>query len=940
MKCAVWFLILIYEVHSSQFFNISCNVNSSYDIDITVSYLTNSIVIVCNNNTLHTKSVENCVKNRRFISVLIVHCFVPNDIIDSTILYYAEGISMSDVYTDDKFVFANLVANTLMLKIHNVREIVFDNMPFLRSLIVRNPEWQISNSTFRNVPNLVTFWNSGNRVNIIEDSIFNLIPNLEILLLVNGSFNADRLEIFSGSNKLKILNIFGNGLTSLPTDIFANLHSLKKLFLHRNSLTDLSPKLLGHNRLLEIFEVSENPLQQLPEELFQNCSRLLSFSASSCKLSSIPEKLFSNCPLLMNVSLDDNFLTAIHPETFVKTILLQLQLSGNLLTSLPTGLFYPDNLLTHLNLSRNSFTQIPSSSFEKIFSMKVLDLRSNNIETIEEKDFAFLVNLEKLDLSHNKLRKFGTFGIFRYLNYINLSFNNIEEFPKLFWEPFNVAVIDLSYNNITHLSSSDLPSSGFINLQHNQIAYVTINKNISPNVSLQLNFNVFSCQCSLRDFVKNIQSRRISIVEADHLTCHDTMKDRKLVNINLLHICPYYERCPQSCFCYLHEDNTVLVNCTSANLRTFPVILPPKTSVVHMTNNSISDFQIPQTAEWQNITYLNLDNNNLNPWTNWIIPFGLEKLSLRYNKLEFIPESLLRHVTAATIFKLDIRNNSFTCNCSFRSFKYWFTDNIKKIAKSKDVLCSRIINNNNTKVLSVLQDVPVDAFCPQEDESKMKVAIIATTLSFICLVIISSTVLYYRHKKLILAFLYSRYPSIFRFTVSSIDEDKEYDAFISYSNHDRDCVFSLISELEDKYPFFKLCIHERDWLPGYPILCQIENSVKNSKKTILIMSEEFLKSFWFETELQMAYLQSLEDRIERIIIIIKGNLPPIDTLPLDIQTLLKTKTYLIWGERWFWEKLRYALPHYLPTNMSDSSRKMVKSVDGMINTFVLSKTEQ
>jgi hypothetical protein len=108
---------------------------------------------------------------------------------------------------------------------------------------------------------------------------------------------------------------------------------------------------------------------------------------------------------------------------------------------------------------------------------------------------------------------------------------------------------------------------------------------------------------------------------------------------------------------------------------------------------------------------------------------------------------------------------------------------------------------------------------------------------------------------------------------------------------------------------YKLCIHERDWLPGNLISWNIVNSVQNSRRTILILSKEFIQSIWFQVEFHTAYYQMLEDKMDRVIVVVRGELPPKEDLDKDLVFLLTTKTYLTWGEKWFWEKLRYALPH-------------------------------
>lgn len=108
---------------------------------------------------------------------------------------------------------------------------------------------------------------------------------------------------------------------------------------------------------------------------------------------------------------------------------------------------------------------------------------------------------------------------------------------------------------------------------------------------------------------------------------------------------------------------------------------------------------------------------------------------------------------------------------------------------------------------------------------------------------------------------------------------------------------------------YRLCIHERDWLPGHLISWNIVNSVQNSRRTILILSKDFIKSTWFQVEFQTAYYQMIEDKIDRLIVIVRGELPPKQELDKNLAFLLTTKTYLKWGDKWFWERLHYALPH-------------------------------
>lgn len=150
---------------------------------------------------------------------------------------------------------------------------------------------------------------------------------------------------------------------------------------------------------------------------------------------------------------------------------------------------------------------------------------------------------------------------------------------------------------------------------------------------------------------------------------------------------------------------------------------------------------------------------------------------------------------------------------------------------------------------------------------------------------------------------------------------------------------NLAHELEQGDVKYKLCLHTRDWAPGVEIssefftmfiydffnisilhlTAQISNSVNESKRTIIVMSKNYLESNWAQWEFRVAQSHAAVERRSRIIIILYEDIGDINELQPDIRDYLNLNTYVKWGDMWFWEKLKLAMPQVNCSNQNGQS---------------------
>lgn len=132
-------------------------------------------------------------------------------------------------------------------------------------------------------------------------------------------------------------------------------------------------------------------------------------------------------------------------------------------------------------------------------------------------------------------------------------------------------------------------------------------------------------------------------------------------------------------------------------------------------------------------------------------------------------------------------------------------------------------------------------------------------------------------------------------------------------------------------------------------------AINNSRRTILVLSPDYVKSEWTKFEYQFAQREMLK-RKHRIIPIILADIPKKDYVDQNLRLIMESVTYLKWPENdniktinHFWKQLHLSMPKTKKTSQSSSIKEhspdlteltYKESRDLHVNKLSLDRVEQ
>ncbi|NXO87488.1 I18RA protein, partial [Sitta europaea] len=172
----------------------------------------------------------------------------------------------------------------------------------------------------------------------------------------------------------------------------------------------------------------------------------------------------------------------------------------------------------------------------------------------------------------------------------------------------------------------------------------------------------------------------------------------------------------------------------------------------------------------------------------------------------------------------------------------------------------------------------------------------------------------------------------------STEDGKEFDAFVSYAKlNSSESDSALISEekfalellpdvLENKYGY-KLCILERDILPGGAYTDEVVTAIKQSRRVIIILSPAYVSGPSI-FELQAAVNCALEDKGIKLVLIKFQDFREPETLPPVVKKALRILPIVTWKSslsaapcKKFWKYMHYHMPMKTTKRLENCSLK-------------------
>ncbi|XP_061547490.1 toll-like receptor 7 [Phycodurus eques] len=758
----------------------------------------------------------------------------------------------------------------------------------------------------------------------ISRSAFRMLTKLRVLRLHSNSLRTVMPEWFKGTRELRVLDLSSNilagdiGITEFP-HFLSKLEILDLSFnyeLQRYPQTLTLSKHFSKLNSLKVLHIKGFVFQHLKLESIAPLKPLLNLEVIDLGTNFIK---MANLSILMGlpsykmISLSDNKISA-SPEG-------QNDIEGEGRPLLWSHMLfdYQNKELREMQYFRydeearscrykdkefgvaKSFAQRECTRFGK-----TLDISRNNIFFLHAA-FLNLSELRCLNLSGNAMSQSlngSEFSYLTHLQYLDFSFNRLDlRYATAFQELKNLVILDISSNyhyfeseGLTHMLNftKNLKKLKTLRMNHNKISTST-NTEMESDSLVRLEF----------------RNNRLDMLWRDG--------DTRFVN--------YFKK--------LFNLKVLDISQNNLNFIPYQVFggLPDKLSELYIKNNRLKLFQWSKLKLLQSLQVLDLSGNSLSTVPSILSKCtkSLKKLILQQNQiLTLTPDFLknahnltyldvsfnhIRHIEKSSfpddvvnqMEKLLLHKNDFVCSCNVTSFVTWLNSTKVPIPKlATDVTCAAPETQRGHAVISV------DLLGCQHNDLSIILYMVNASLVLSFLILCISSHLFLWDVWYIYHFCQAKLKGYGRL----YSQTALYDAFVLYDKEDPAVLEWLTKEmcvhLEGRGDRrLTLCLEERDWIPGYPLIDNLSQSIHKSKRTVFILTNKYIKSGNFKTAFYMAHQRLMDEKNDVIVLILLEKVP-CNSKYLRLRKRLYKRSILEWptnpqAQPYFWFSLKSVL---------------------------------
>lgn len=814
----------------------------------------------------------------------------------------------------------------------------------------------IAEGAFSELQNLHALTLTENKLSRIESYHFSGMFALNQLLLDSNKIDFIHSRAFENITNLKALILNANSLSEIPGGI-GKLHFLQTLDLGKNRITTISNASFEGLDLLFGLRLVDNHIVNISRDSFSTLPSLQVLNLASNRIKHVEQSAFASNPTLKAIRLDANELSDISGVFTNLQSLIWLNVSANNLlwfdfSHLPRSLEWldmHDNQISELSnfyevtnelkikmldVSFNLIKEVKESSMPD--SVETLFLNNNRITTVHPGTFYKKTNLQKVVLYGNDLR---------YLDIAALRLTPVADDKELpqFYIGGNPFFCDCSMEWLLRINSLSI-------------------QRVYPQV---LDLDSITCELA---HSRGATSKALLDLKPSNFLCKYESHCFALCHCCDFDACDCEMTCPTNCTCFHdHLWSSNVVDCSNAGYTSVPEKIPmdateiyldgndlgelgnhvfigkKKLEILYLNNSNIGAVHNRTFNGVNSLKVLHMENNKLNELRGFEFN-QLEKLNelyLDHNKIQTVSNQTFAKMRALELLKLDdneienftpwqlaaasessgssprvtLNGNKWSCECSrLGRLEAWMKETGNDPTK---MLCAgsggsvaeaieRCDNTDNAIATSVVQrDMVKNSLL-----GGTYVPLLAATLvAIIVICLISAIVFVFRQE--VKLWVHSKY-GIRLFQDSNRDGgdvDRLYDCYMVYSNKDEEIAARIIAPELEQYGY-SLCLHYRDLhlMGGASYLADAMLGASDaSRRVLLIVSPFLLCNEWARPDFRAALQTALRNAHRyKLICILYGE--PLEPMDPELRALLRACTVTRWGERRFWEKLRYAMP--------------------------------